>query len=197
MSTRSLRRDAGRPRDPRIDAAVLVATRRLLTTKGYAGFSVADLAHAAGTTKPAIYRRWPSKAHVVHEAVFPADARMELPPAAGPLEDQVRSMVAGALAVLSTPAAQAALPGLVAELAADRALHARLLGRLRNTVQAPLAGRLEKAVAEGMVRADVDVDSFIELLAGTVVLALLTRSDQLGEDWVDRTAALITRGIRA
>jgi AcrR family transcriptional regulator len=197
MSTRSLRRDAGRPRDPRIDDAVLVATRRLLTSKGYAGFSVADLAGAAGTTKPAIYRRWPSKAHVVHEAVFPADARMELPPAAGPLEDQVRSMVAGALAVLSTPGAQAALPGLVAELAADPALHARLLGRLRDTVQTPLAGRLEEAVDQGMVRADVDVDSFIELLAGTIVLALLTRSDQLGDDWVDRTAALITRGIRA
>ncbi len=197
MPTRSLRRDAGRPRDPRIDDAVLAAARRLLTTKGYAGFSIADLSDAAGTTKPAIYRRWPSKAHVVHEAAFPADARMNLPPASGPLEDQVRSMVVGALAVFSTPAAQAALPGLVAELAADPALHARLLGRLRDTVQAPLAGRLEEAVVEGMVRADVDVESFIELLAGTVVLALLTRSDQLGESWIDRTAALITRGIRA
>ena len=197
MPTRSLRRDAGRPRDPRIDDAVLVATRRLLTTKGYAGFSVADLADAAGTTKPAIYRRWPSKAHVVHEAVFPADARMELPPAAGPLEDQVRSMVASALAVLSTPAARAALPGLVAELAADPALHARLLGRLHDTMHVPLASRLEEAVKQGMVRADVDADSFIELLAGTVVLALLTRSDQLDDAWVDRTAALITRGIRA
>ena len=134
---------------------------------------------------------------MVHEAAFPADARMDLPAATGPLEDQVRSMVAGALVVFSTPAAQAALPGLVAELAADPALHARLLERLRDTVQEPLARRLEEAVVQGMVRADVDVASFIELLAGTIVLALLTRSDQLGEDWVDHTAALITRGIRA
>jgi AcrR family transcriptional regulator len=197
MPTRSVRRDAGRPRDPRIDDAVLAAARRLLATKGYAGFSVADLAQAAGTTKPAIYRRWPSKAHVVHEAVFPADARMVLPEATGPLEDQVRAMVAGALAAFSTPAAKAALPGLVAELAADPALHARLLERLQETVQAPLARRLEEAIVHGMVRADVDVDSFIELLAGTVVLALLTRSDQLGVEWIDRTAAMITRGIRA
>ena len=63
--------DFGRPRDPRIDGAVLRATVELLSETGYPGLLVSAIAERAGTSKPAIYRRWPSKAHLVHEAVFP------------------------------------------------------------------------------------------------------------------------------
>ncbi|WP_254848128.1 helix-turn-helix domain-containing protein, partial [Mycobacterium avium] len=66
--------DFGRPRDPRIDAAVLRATVELLAETGYPGLLVSAIAQRAGTSKPAIYRRWPSKAHLVHEAVFPVSA---------------------------------------------------------------------------------------------------------------------------
>jgi hypothetical protein len=37
----------------------------------------------------------------------------------------------------------------------------------------------------------------VEVVAGTTFLALLTRGDALDGSWVDRTAALITRGISA
>ena len=63
--------EIGRPRDPRIDSAVLDATVELLGETDYASLSVDAIARRAGTSKPAIYRRWPSKAHLVHEAVFP------------------------------------------------------------------------------------------------------------------------------
>ncbi|WP_141631619.1 helix-turn-helix domain-containing protein, partial [Mycobacterium avium] len=51
--------DFGRPRDPRIDAAVLRATVELLAETGYPGLLVSAIAQRAGTSKPAIYRRWP------------------------------------------------------------------------------------------------------------------------------------------
>ena len=51
---------AGRPRDPRIDAAVLSATAELILEAGYPGVTVAAVAARAGTTPPAIYRRWRS-----------------------------------------------------------------------------------------------------------------------------------------
>ncbi len=35
----------------------------------------------------------------------------------------------------------------------------------------------------------------VEVVAGTTFLALLTRGDALDESWVNRTAALIARGI--
>ena len=63
---------AGRPRDPRIDAAILRATTDLLVEIGYSNLTMAAVADRAGTTKTALYRRWSSKAELVHEAAFPA-----------------------------------------------------------------------------------------------------------------------------
>jgi AcrR family transcriptional regulator len=68
--------DLGRPRNPRIDDAVLRSTIELLSKSGYADLSVDAIAKRAGTSKPAIYRRWRSKARLVHEAVFPISAAM-------------------------------------------------------------------------------------------------------------------------
>ena len=62
---------AGRPRDPRIDAAILRATADLLVEIGYSNVTMAAVAERAGTTKTALYRRWSSKAELVHEAAFP------------------------------------------------------------------------------------------------------------------------------
>ena len=84
--------DLGRPRDPRIDDSVLRATVELLGKSGYADLSVDAIARRAGTSKPAIYRRWPSKAHLVHEAVFPISEATELPDT-GSLAGDVREMV--------------------------------------------------------------------------------------------------------
>src|SRR5689334_5230778 len=120
--------DLGRPRDPRIDSAVLRSTVELLGESGYAELSVDAIARRAGTSKPAIYRRWPSKAHLVHEAVFPIDSGTELPDT-GSLADDVRGMVRRTGAVLTTPAARAALPGLVGEVAADLTAHAAFVER--------------------------------------------------------------------
>ena len=44
------RRSAGRPRDPRIEQALLAAVRDLLTEGGYAAVTVAAVADRAGTT---------------------------------------------------------------------------------------------------------------------------------------------------
>src|SRR5262245_50513407 len=111
--------DLGRPRDPRIDNAVLRATVELLGKSGYADLSVDAIAKRAGTSKPAIYRRWPSKAHLVHEAVFPINSGTELPDT-GSLAGDVREMVRRTVAVLTTPAARAPLRGLGGQMAAAR-----------------------------------------------------------------------------
>lgn len=94
--------DFGRPRDPRIVGAVLEATVEMLGESGYAELSVDAIARRAGTSKPAIYRRWPSKAHLVHEAVFPLGELTELPDT-GSIGGDVRAMVRRSADVLTTP----------------------------------------------------------------------------------------------
>ena len=188
--------DLGRPRDPRIDIAVLRSTVDLLGETGYAELSVDAIARRARTSKPAIYRRWPSKAHLVHEAVFPLSDATELPDT-GSLAGDVREMVRRTVTVLTTPAARAALPGLVGEMAADLTLHAALLERFGDILARGLSERLADAAARGDVRPDVTAADLAEALGGITFLALLTRGAALDDAWVERTATLILKGIGA
>jgi AcrR family transcriptional regulator len=196
--------DFGRPRDPRIDAAVLRATVELLAETGYSGLLVAAIAQRAGTSKPAIYRRWPSKAHLVHEAVFPIGAATALPDT-GSLPEDLREMVRRAMAFLTTPAARAALPGLVGEMAADPTLHSALLERFAGIIGGGLAELLERAVDRGEVRGDLTAaelaTQLTEAIAGITLIGLLTRVTELGsglgDPWVDRTTTLLLKGISA
>ncbi len=191
-----MRTDLGRPRDLRIDDAVLRATVELLGKSGYADLSVDAIARRAGTSKPAIYRRWPSKAHLVHEAAFPINEATELPDT-GSLAGDVREMVRRSAGVLTTPAARAALPGIVAEVATDPTLHAKLLERFGDILARGLTDRLDDARARGEVRPDVTAADLVEAIAGITLMALLTRNDALTDAWVERTATLITKGINA
>jgi AcrR family transcriptional regulator len=186
--------EIGRPRDKRIDTAVLRATVELLAETGYADLSVDAIARRAGTSKPAIYRRWPGKAHLVHEAVFPIGDATALPDT-GSLAGDLREMVRRTAAVLTTPPARAALPGLVGEMAADFTLHSALLERFGGILTRGLSDRLADAVARGEARPDVTAAEVVEAVAGTTFMALLTRGAELDDAWVERTAALISRGI--
>jgi AcrR family transcriptional regulator len=186
--------DLGRPRDPRIDDSVLRATVALLSRSGYADLSVDAIAKRAGTSKPAIYRRWPSKAHLVHEAVFPISEATELPDT-GSLSGDVREMVRRSTGVLTTPAARAAMPGLLAEMATDPTLHAKLLGRFGDVTSRGMTERLDSALSRGEVRADVTAADLVEAIAGMALMAIITRNHELDDAWVERTATLITKGI--
>lgn len=187
-------KELGRPRDRRIDGAVLAATVDLLGESGYAALSVDAIAQRAGTSKPAIYRRWPSKAHLVHEAAFPIGATTELPDT-GALDNDIREMLRRTVTVLSTPAARAALPGLLGEMAADTTLHAALLERFADVLTRGLGERLAAAVDRGEVRPDVTAEDLTEMVAGVALLGALALGRQLDADWTERHATLILKGI--
>ncbi|WP_067537011.1 TetR/AcrR family transcriptional regulator [Nocardia crassostreae] len=59
----------GRPRDPAVDEAILLAARRRLVTDGYSGMALGDIAADAGVTRPTLYRRWPGKLELVIDAL--------------------------------------------------------------------------------------------------------------------------------
>ncbi|CAM4261307.1 Bacterial regulatory proteins, tetR family [Mycobacterium basiliense] len=178
---------------------MLRATVELLAETGYSGLLVSAIAERAGTSKPAIYRRWPSKAHLVHEAVFPVGAATAIPDT-GSLTEDLREMVRRTMAVLSTPAARAALPGLVGEMAADPTLHSALLQRFGDIIGGGLARLLAKAAARGEIRTEVTATELAEAIAGLTLMALLTRRTgrdaELDGAWIDRTTTLLLNGIR-
>lgn len=185
---------AGRPRDPRIDSAILTATAELLVQIGYSNLSLAAVAERAGTTKSALYRRWSSKAELVHEAAFPvAPTALEAP--AGDFAADIRMMIEATRDVFTTPVVRAALPGLVADMTADAELNARVLARfadLFNLVRV----RLREAVDRGEAHPDVDPERLIELIGGATMLKmLLSPNEKLDDIWVGQTTAILVHGV--
>jgi AcrR family transcriptional regulator len=187
---------AGRPRDPRIDAAILRATTDLLVEIGYSSLTMAAVAERAGTTKTALYRRWSSKAELVHEAAFPA-APTAIETAPGDFRADVRAMIAATRTVFTSPVVRAALPGLIADMTADPDLNARVMGRF-TVVFAAVRTRLADALQRGDAHPDIEPERLIEVIGGATMLRLLLRpDDDLDDDWVDQTTAIVAHGVIA
>ena len=187
---------AGRPRDPRIDAAILEATADLLVEIGYSNLTMAAVAEQAGTTKTALYRRWSSKAELVHEAAFPTTPTALTTPE-GDIGSDIRAMIAAARDVFTSPVVRAALPGLVADMAADADLNARVMSRFTGLFGV-VRERLVHAVERGEVHADVDPDRLIEVIGGATLLRMLLLPDEeLDDTWVDQTSAIVIHGVKA
>ena len=185
----------GRPRDDRIDRAVLQATVELLESVGYLQLSVAAIAQRAGTTKPAIYRRWPTKAHLVNAAIFPASEFRDITPGVD-LRADLRALVRAGFELLGRPAARAAVPGLLAESAADPALGEQVFLSVAGETWAWLEQRLHDGVAAGEVRPGVRSAVVFELMSGAAVIAAISRpAGVIDEEWVDDVVDLILRGI--
>jgi AcrR family transcriptional regulator len=60
---------AGRRRDPSIDARLRQAARTLYAREGWAGFHFDGVARAAGTSKDAVYRRYPDAQSLLLDAL--------------------------------------------------------------------------------------------------------------------------------
>jgi len=109
-------RGRGRPRDRAIDDAALQAARELLVEVGWDKLSMVAIADRANVGRPALYRRWPSKTHLVFEAVFAwQDAPTPVLDAATS-SDWVRGSFAYTTELFHRPEVRAALPGLMASL---------------------------------------------------------------------------------
>lgn len=185
---------AGRPRDPRIDSAILAATAELLVSIGYSNLSLAAVAERAGTTKSALYRRWSSKAELVHEAAFPVAPTALVAPA-GDFAADIRMMIEATRDVFTTPVVRAALPGLVADMTADPELNARVMSRFAGLF-AEVRTRLREAIDRGQAHPDVDPDCLIELIGGATMLRMMLYPGQkLDDAWVEETAAIVVRGV--
>jgi AcrR family transcriptional regulator len=185
---------AGRPRDPRIDASILRAAAELLVEIGYSNLTMAAVAERAGTTKTALYRRWSSKAELVHEAAFPATPTALLAGSSS-FADDVRAMVDATRDVFTTPVVRAALPGLVADMAGDPELNARVMQRFAGLFAA-VRDRVTRAVDNGEARPTVDPDRLVEVIGGATMLRLLLRpGEDLSDEWVEQTTGIVVDGV--
>lgn len=183
----------GRPRDARIDDAVLQATNELLEEIGYARLSIPLVAARAGATPPAVYRRFPTKIELVFAAVFPPTPQEELPLTGG-LTTVVRSLLEGSIQLFSRPAVHSAVSGLTAELPSEPGLSARLLDRLQGSTYERLQHYLDDAAANGSAADGIDARLLMDMIGGTVMMSMATER-ALDDGWLEHNTTLIVRGL--
>ncbi|MCF2528020.1 TetR/AcrR family transcriptional regulator [Yinghuangia soli] len=184
----------GRPRDPQIDDAIQSAVRALLAEEGYARLSFETVARRAGVTRPTIYRRWSSKAELVHEAVFPAHGSEVLIRDTGDFAADVRRVVADTAASYARPEARAALPGLFADLDQDPALRAAVIDRLETQAREQFRTLVRSAADRGAVRTDVDPDVLFDAVLGAVFARAVNHA-ALPESFADALTTMLVAGV--
>jgi AcrR family transcriptional regulator len=160
--------------DPRIErtrCAVLEATIALLAESGYGAVTIEAVAARSGVAKSTIYRHWPGRVELIH------DAFLELkPPVVPPSEGDVREQVIAVLENFARTAGESqwarCLPSLIAAAARDPEA-ARLHNELSCRGRQSLLDLLAAGVANGDLPPDLDPELMTEALAGPILLRRL------------------------
>ncbi len=153
----------GRPRDEDIDRQVVAAVLQVLRLGGYKAVTIEGIARRIQRARTSIYRRWPSKPHLVAYCIVntmgasPATDTGALRGDLGAAVDTLRRAFTGPL--------RHALPGLVADMANDP----QLAHAVRHEVLAPrrksMRSALNRARLRGEARTALDDELVLDFLA--------------------------------
>lgn len=186
-------RSTGRPRDTRIDRAVLDAVSTVLDAEGYQALAIEDVARRAGVSKPAVYRRWPSREHL---ALAELRRRLEIvdpPDTQCTLCDLHESLSLFAQAF--TRVGAATLARLLADAARDDELRAELLAALVEPPRRAVLRTLARARDRGDLDAELDVSLTVDALSSLVFYRLLFGPAPLSEAEIEDAVTTLLRGI--
>jgi AcrR family transcriptional regulator len=166
----------GRPRDAQLDQAILEATRELIAVDSYAKLSMESVAARAQVGKKTLYRRWPSKAPLVADAVLDAYGRggsFDVPDT-GDIRADLQSWLIEHADFIAEPSNGALIRALIAAAASNPSDNNALYERLSAPQHAGLMTRLRHATEGAELRVDADLDAIATALIGTLLLQVLT-----------------------
>lgn len=188
------KRKPGRPRSKRSEEAIIRATTSLLADERYANLTVSKVAARARASKSTIYRRWPTKEHLVIEAFnrWPALTARDRGNLMGDLLDLYRQF----LRILHRPPSNAIMPTLVAERAHNPAL-AAVFDPLMQRRRQPVRVVLERAMERGELPRTTDVELAVDAIMGVTVLRMYFIPGNLSIPAIREFLTVLLRGLGA
>ena len=194
VATSPVKRRPGRPRSMQSEEAIIYATTMLLTDEGYASLTVAKVAARARASKSTIYRRWPTKEHLVIEAFnrWPALSPSDKGDVMSDLLDLFRQF----LRILHKPPSNAIMPTLVAERAYNPAL-AAVFDPLMQRRRDPVRVILMRAIERGELPRSTDVELAVDAIMGITVLRLYFIPGDLSIKAMRRFLEVLLHGLGA
>jgi AcrR family transcriptional regulator len=184
-----------RRRGAELEHAILEAVREELASVGYTGLTMDGIAARAQTSKPVLYRRWPSRAQLVMAAMRRDVPRSGELPDAGDLrsdlvallrrlarrfDDWPKGMIAGLLAeTLNDPELSALIQDLftgpMSQLSAEVMDRAAARGEINGDRLTPRIRRLPLDLlrSEVFLRGQAPPDTYIDQVVDEILLPLL------------------------
>ena len=159
----------GRPRDPEVDRAILQATLRVLTDRGYAGTSIERIAAEAGVGKTAIYRRYSSKEELAASAAVSIKDDWGPPPDTGNARQDIVEMLVQAQAAFARGPAFPMLGALLVEERRNPELFELFRERIMRPRRDDAMKVLQRGVERGEIRADADLEVAIHAMVGSIL----------------------------
>ena len=170
-------RGRGRPRSAEADQAILDATLRMLGTHGVAGLTIEGVAAEAGVGKTTIYRRWPSKTHLILASISDIVPRGD-PPDTGTMAGDMAALSETQRKRLAGSGLAGIVPRVLAESMSDPELHREFVERVVSPFRDLLRLFIERGIERGELRPDLDVEALVDLLhAMPVYNILMSRGD--------------------
>jgi AcrR family transcriptional regulator len=194
-------RRPGRCGDARAHRAILDAALAVFAEVGLERMSIDAVARRAGVGKATIYLRWDSKEELVCAALDSLRRDVAIPDT-GSLRGDLDLLRGEALRLSGAPAPGGAVPRLWGAVVAAAISNRRFVELYWACGPSPgrraFARVLERAVARGELRPDLDVDVAIDLIAGALIYRILINPTPMSlEDYLAQVVETIWRGLAA
>jgi AcrR family transcriptional regulator len=143
-----------RRRGDALIAAILNATIEELEERGYAALTMEGVAERARASKASLYRRWPTRAELVMDAVYSVIPEPGELPDTGELRGDLISVLTRTARLLDGPAGQA-LRGLMAEVLPSP----ERMGQIRAHAQGRGRQMMEEVTRRAVERGEISQDA--------------------------------------
>ncbi|MFJ2722370.1 TetR/AcrR family transcriptional regulator [Streptomyces sp. NPDC087437] len=168
-------------RRARTEKLVLDATRGLLAERGVRGLTVEGVAERAGVAKTTIYRRYRSKTDLALAVLLDMVDDVGTQPDVGDTHAELAAVVDRTLELLRSTLMGRVMQGLVSEVAADPELAHAYRERVVNRRLADVRRLVERGMARGEMRPDLDPEIVTDLLLGPIYYRLFLSGSPLDD----------------
>ncbi|MET8546580.1 TetR/AcrR family transcriptional regulator [Kitasatospora sp. NPDC004799] len=183
----------GRKRSEESRLAILVAAFELVGEVGYADLTIEGIANRAGCGKQTIYRWWPSKAHVLLEALAVKADLYVTNADHGSYAEDVRAFLRDTFRLGRRQPVVDILRVLMAEAQINEEFGELFRGAFLRRRRDALQVVLDRARARGDLPLRPDASTVLDLVFGTLWYRLLATRQPLGDELVEELTAVLTQ----
>src|SRR4051794_36578033 len=179
----------GRPLDPEIDEAIVLAAAEALRAGGIQRMTVPGVAQAAGGAKTTVYRRYGTPIQLALAAIQRLNAEAPDPDTGSARAD---------LVVLLEQVRERIDPAVTATVLVQAQTDPEVLEVAREQMIGPAIERFKRALSKGVttgeLREDLDVETAAHAILGTYFVHHFERG-RPGPEWAAKTVATLYPGL--